>query len=74
MTDLTGLFVFKGPAGSAGVPDGEEAESLRAWSVEELRSRERAERAAAKQAKSLAARLVHQQLAQHYADLLRCVG
>ena len=37
--------------------------------AEYLKSRERAERAAAKSAGSLAARRVHQELAQHYAAL-----
>ena len=40
-------------------------------SLEYFRRRERAERAAAKQAASEAARRVHQELAQQYAALLR---
>jgi hypothetical protein len=40
-------------------------------SVDYLRRRERAERAAAKNAVSDAARRVHQELAQNYAELLR---
>ncbi|MGZ2410925.1 hypothetical protein ACUXST_000322 [Sphingomonas sp. F9_3S_D5_B_2] len=40
-------------------------------SEEYLRRRERAERAAAKKAKSEAARRVHQELAQGYAEQLR---
>ena len=39
--------------------------------IEYFRRRELAERAAAKGAASDVARRVHQQLAQHYADLLR---
>jgi hypothetical protein len=44
-------------------------------SLEHLWARERAERSAAKQAKSIAARRIHQELAQHYArqiSLIRC--
>lgn len=37
--------------------------------VEYFRNRERAERAAAKSTPSLAARRIHQELAQRYADL-----
>ncbi len=40
-------------------------------SADYLRKRERAERAAAKYAASNAARRVHQELAQNYAELLR---
>jgi hypothetical protein len=40
-------------------------------SADYFRRRERAERAAAKSAGSEAARRVHQELAQNYADLLR---
>jgi hypothetical protein len=39
--------------------------------IEYFRQRELAERAAAKNAASDVARRVHQELAQHYADLLR---
>ena len=39
--------------------------------IEYFRRRERAERAAAKNAASEAARRVHQELAQSYAELLR---
>jgi hypothetical protein len=39
--------------------------------VEYLRNREQAERAAAKSAASVAARRVHQELANNYAELLR---
>jgi hypothetical protein len=40
-------------------------------SLEYFRRREHAERAAAKSATSIAARGLHQELAQNYADLLR---
>jgi len=43
-------------------------------SAEYFRRRELAERAAAKKATSDAARRVHQQLAQNYADLSRAEG
>jgi hypothetical protein len=38
--------------------------------VDYLQRRERQERAAAKRAPTLAARLAHQQMAQHYAELI----
>jgi hypothetical protein len=40
-------------------------------SQDDVRRREMAERAAAKYAPSLAARRIHQELAQQYAELLR---
>jgi hypothetical protein len=42
-------------------------------SVDYFRRREQAERAAAKHARSDAARRIHQELAQEYADLIRGV-
>lgn len=71
MSDQAGLIVFKNAANGEhglGAPD---ALPQGACSVEYLRARERAERAAAKRAQSLAARHVHQELAQHYAQLVR---
>ena len=43
-------------------------------SIEYFRRRELAERAAAKSATTIAARGLHQELAQNYADLLRTGG
>ena len=71
MSDVAGLVVFKN---SASMADGEgamRAIPMNEFSVDYLRARERAERAAAKHAGSLAARHVHQELAQHYAQLAR---
>ena len=46
------------------------ARSPRMDDIDYLHRRERQERAAAKRAPTLAARLAHQQMAQHYADLI----
>ena len=58
------LVVFRDMDGLASEPHSDRQE---ARSVEYLKARERAERAAAKNATSLAARCVHQELAQQYA-------
>ena len=72
MSELAGLVVFKSTGfGDHGAAATEPEPALRHWSTDYLRARERAERAAAKRAQSLAARHVHQELAQHYAQLLR---
>lgn len=58
------LIVFHDRVGSGGPePDPDEPP------VDYLRTREQAERAAARSAKSAKARWVHQQLARHYARL-----
>ena len=72
MSDLAGLVVFRNTAIGHCAPDDEP----RAGScpMEYWRAREMAERAAAKRAGSMAARHIHQELAQHYADLARDAG
>jgi hypothetical protein len=72
MTDFTGLTVFKNAANGDAGAEREPAPSH--LPAEYLRARERAERAAAKRAQSLAARHVHQELAQHYARLVSSAG
>lgn len=75
MTDLSGLVVFRSASNGAlamGSPD--DGPGPDDWSLDYLRARERAERAAAKRAQSIAARHIHQELAQHYAALLRRTG
>ena len=72
MNDLSGLVVFKNAAnGEHGFAPADHEAALENGPVDYLRARERAERAAAKRAQSLAARQVHQELAQQYAQLLR---
>jgi hypothetical protein len=72
MTDFAGLIVFKNSGcGEHGLTAAEHEPVLHDCPVDYLRARERAERAAAKRAESLAARHVHQELAQHYAQLMR---
>ena len=75
MTDLSGLVVFRSATNGVpamGSPD--DAPGPDDWSLDYLQARERAERAAAKRAQSIAARHIHQELAQHYAALLRRAG
>ena len=74
MTEMTGLVVFRSSTNGLNGPSVEEAGPAPEPSLEYLRARERAERAAAKRAQSLAARHVHQELAQHYAELVRGAG
>jgi hypothetical protein len=72
MSDLAGLIVFKSAgSGDHGFAVAEDAAAPQHCSIDYLRARERAERAAAKRAQSLAARQVHQELAQQYAEFLR---
>ena len=73
MTDLPTMVTFRNPLSAqvhAGYND-DVPDELSERSVEYFRARERSERAAAKRAKSLAARHVHQQLAAEYASLVR---
>ena len=71
MTEMAGMVVFRNSmTGTHGLCEAEQ-EPAPDWSVDYLRAREMAERAAAKRAQSLAARHVHQELAQHYAELAR---
>ena len=70
MTDFSGLVVFKNPGnGEHGLCTAEAARDGDGCTADYFRNRERAERAAAKRAQSIAARQVHQELAQHYAKL-----
>ena len=71
MTDFAGLIVFKNSGCGEHGMSAAEHEPVLDCPVDYLRSREQAERAAAKRAASLAARHVHQELAQHYAQLVR---
>jgi hypothetical protein len=67
------LIIFHdwpGAANKDGDPDAA-GETGRAALLDDLRTREQKERAAAKQATSLAARRAHQELAQLYARVLR---
>ncbi len=72
MGDLAGLVVFRNTAVGHCAPDDEPREA--SCPVEYLRAREMAERAAAKRAQSPAARHIHQELAEHYAELVRRAG
>jgi hypothetical protein len=75
MTELSGLVVFKNAgSGEYGLCTDKPEPPLYDWPVDYLRARERAERAAAKRAQSVAARHVHQELAQHYANLASDAG
>ena len=74
MTGMASLVVFRSSTNGLDEPSTDESGSALAPSVDYLRARERAERAAAKRARSLAARHVHQELAQHYAKLVRHTG
>jgi hypothetical protein len=72
MSDFAGLVVFKNSNnGEHGLCAAEHETASLGGSVDYLRARERAERAAAKRAQSLAARHVHQELAQYYAQMVR---
>ena len=70
MSEMAGVVVFKN-ANGPGLSEDEQAPDERAFPAGYLRSREIAERAAAKRAQSTAARQAHQELAQHYAELAR---
>lgn len=76
MTDLAGVIVFQNAANGAtgSRPENHAQQQPDNRSVDYLLARERAERAAAKRASSLAARHLHQELAQHYAELARRAG
>ena len=75
MTEMTGVVVFRNPVNSAnGSGAAQPDRPARTCSAEYLRARELAERAAAKRAQSAAARHVHQELAQHYAALVKLAG
>jgi hypothetical protein len=75
MNDMAGVVVFRSASNDAdGVSAADELEQSEPLSVHYLHARERAERAAAKRAQSIAARHVHQELAQHYAELARRAG
>ncbi len=74
MSNMEGLVVFRNSMnGTRGLCTAEDQQAPDC-SIDYLRSREMAERAAAKRAQSLAARHVHQELAQHYAELVRRGG
>jgi hypothetical protein len=62
-----GFVLFQDATGEADVSDPQPSSGLNHISLWYLQARERAERAAAKRATSLAARCVHQELAQSYA-------
>jgi hypothetical protein len=69
-TDDGPVVVFRDSwASGPNEPDPPETRANRGW-ADYCRAREKAERAAAKCASSLAARRVHQELAQAYAALL----
>ncbi|MBA2466446.1 MAG: hypothetical protein H0V46_02425 [Sphingomonas sp.] len=72
MPDFAGLIVFRN-TGNNEQAAGDET-PLYDWPADYLRARAQAERAAAKRAQSLAARHAHQELAQHYADLVSRPG
>ena len=72
MADLAGLVVFRNSGIGHCAPDDDPRDGN--CPVEYLRAREMAERAAAKRAQSQAARQIHQELAQHYAELARRAG
>jgi hypothetical protein len=72
MSEMAGVVVFRNStSGMNGSHAAEDESDGNGCSVDYLRAREMAERAAAKRAHSLAARHAHQQLAQHYAELVR---
>lgn len=72
MADLAGVVVFSDPAiGLGGMGANEQEPARRDCPLDYLIARERAERAAAERAQSPAARGIHQELAQHYAELAR---
>jgi hypothetical protein len=68
------MVVFKSSSNDADAFAAQAALAADDHGVDYLRARERAERAAAKRAQSIAARHVHQELAQHYAELVRRAG
>ena len=74
MADVAPIVVFReqncAPFGSA-ADDRDPDEAFEPGSSEHWRARERAERAAAKKARSAIARAVHQELAQEYAARVR---
>ena len=72
MADLAGLVEFRNMAIGHCAPDDEPRDG--SCPVEYWRAREMAERAAAKRAQSQAARHIHQELAQHYAEQVRRGG
>ena len=65
------IFTFSDNWSSRKVPQPETPEPVDAGWVEHCRARELAERAAAKHATSMAARGIHQELAQAYARMIR---
>ena len=72
MADLAGVVVFRSPVMGAGAMGGDAQEPAQPdWPVDYLVAREQAERAAANRAQSSAARGIHQELAQYYAELAR---
>ena len=75
MTEMTGLVVFRNPAAdAAGYCSADREPAGQTCPVDYLRARERAERAAAKRAQTAAARHVHQELAQQYAELAQAAN
>lgn len=74
MTGLTGLIVFRSSTNGMDEPPTDEPGPAPVASVDYLPARERAERAAAKRARSHAARHAHQELAQRYAKLVGRAG
>ena len=75
MTEFAGVVVFRNSANGINGHCAHDDEPVAgSCPVDYLRARERAERAAAKRAQSLAARHLHQELAQHYAELVRRGG
>ena len=76
MAELAGLVVFRNTAieNNGYRAPADDADERRNCTAEYFRSREMAERAAAKRAQSLAARHIHQELAQHYAELANRAG
>jgi hypothetical protein len=72
LADVDSIVVFRdAPGVSNGSPPEDRDNSLDRSSAEYWRARERAERAAAKNASSPLARGVHQELAQEYAERVR---
>ena len=74
MADVAPIVVFRDPYRPRCGSDNEAPEpqgSMDRMSADYWRARERAERAAAKQARSPVARAVHQELAQEYAARVR---
>ena len=75
MGEMSGVMVFRNTTdGINGYCAPDEEPRADSCPVDYLRAREMAERAAAKRAQSLAARHVHQELAQHYAELVKRAG